>query len=160
MLIGFKRDGVMDINEFATKGLLKRILEIRKQFEKKSLLYYMLPIVIFTLFVVYYLPIFGIPGLPADKYVWIEERLYGVIDPFRTAPVIVGITLILIVILYKDFLWKVVYFSLYTLSMVLPLVAVGMGYSGVSDLLIFVPHVIIVALVLGLRHLEKKKFSA
>lgn len=147
----------MDTNEFVTKGSLKkRISAIRKHFEKKRLLYYMLPIVIFAMFVVYYLPIFGVPGLPEDRYAWIEDKLYGVIDPFRAAPVIAGITLTLVIVLYKDFLWKVVYFSLYMLSMFLPLVAVGMGYSGISDLLIFVPHVIIVAVILCLHYIGKK----
>lgn len=79
-----------------------------------------------------------------------------VISPFNFGPYIIGLTTIVIVSRFTNPLLKLFFIATYGLSIAISLVAI-MGMSGYSNLLLYAPHLIIIAIILSVIMLNIRK---
>lgn len=139
-------------------SMVKKIPELREALEKRTVMFFAVPMVAAIMIVIYYAPIFGMPGVSEDVLMKAGDIFYDAVDLFRAAPVIAGVMMLLIMVLYKEPFWKVFFGAAYAAGLLLGLVPVlmAMDFSNVGELATYPVHIVIIGLAVFLMLQEKR----
>lgn len=133
----------------------KGLKTLRKKYYSKATLRRVIPAIQIIIFLIYYLPMYGIVFLPSEK-LYVLADLYEVVNPYSVAPIIVGGFLIFAFIFYTGLIFRSVFCAMYAASIFFSIVAMMKYTSGVN----FCPypvHLVIVCIILVIKILEVEK---